>query len=233
MIMERAPEPELMQDLLQVKAYAQEDFSTGDDSLICRVEEYLLKKGKVLDSRSLIVDLGCGPGNITTRLGLRWPSVKVIGVDGSEAMLAIARSRKVEKMPNNSFENISYLCCDISLIADGSISLKENVDLIVSNSFLHHLHDPSKFWRTLKALSTKGTFHLHRDLRRPSSLDEAIALQKIYLPDSPEVLTREELASLQAAFTVSELKAQLNSQGLGHLSVLELGDRYLEIVGTF
>lgn len=39
-----------------------------------------------------IVDLGCGPGELTLTLGARWPDAAVIGVDSSPEMLAKARA---------------------------------------------------------------------------------------------------------------------------------------------
>ena len=93
MSMVRFPEPELMQDLHQVRAYSEADFSNSEDSLIARLDEYLIMKGKTLGSDSLIVDLGCGPGNITERLHAKWPWTDIFGIDGSEPMLAIARRR--------------------------------------------------------------------------------------------------------------------------------------------
>jgi len=38
-----------------------------------------------------VVDLGCGPGNVTAILKQRWPAAEVVGVDGSAPMLAKAR----------------------------------------------------------------------------------------------------------------------------------------------
>ena len=40
-----------------------------------------------------IVDLGCGPGNLTASLAERWPGATVIGVDSSPAMIEQARPR--------------------------------------------------------------------------------------------------------------------------------------------
>lgn len=231
--MKRVLEPELMQDLLQVQAYSDADFSESDNSLIHRIEEVLFQESKKLDSKSLIVDLGCGPGNITELLFSRWPTSEIMGIDGSEAMLALARQRKNQMNSTEAEIRINYCCCDFSSLGNGSIVLERQADLIVSNSLLHHLHDPSYFWEALKPLTAKGTVYLHRDLRRPSSMDDAIALQKAYLPEAPQVLIHDYLASLQAAFTVSEIKAQLESTGLEHLSVLEKSDRYLEVFGSF
>ena len=44
-----------------------------------------------VDPPSLVVDLGCGPGDLTARLAERWPDAQVVGVDSSPSMLAEAR----------------------------------------------------------------------------------------------------------------------------------------------
>ncbi|WP_030485624.1 trans-aconitate 2-methyltransferase [Nocardioides aequoreus] len=48
-----------------------------------------------------VVDLGCGPGNLTRLLAARWPEADVLGVDASEEMIARARS---EEGPRLRFE---------------------------------------------------------------------------------------------------------------------------------
>lgn len=39
-----------------------------------------------------VVDLGCGPGNLTALLAQRWPSAEVVGVDASPEMVERARA---------------------------------------------------------------------------------------------------------------------------------------------
>ena len=43
------------------------------------------------DDPRTVVDLGCGPGNLTALLAARWPSAEVRGVDSSTEMIAAAR----------------------------------------------------------------------------------------------------------------------------------------------
>ena len=52
------------------------------------------------EAPSSVVDLGCGPGNLTALLAQRWPAADVRGVDSSPEMIEAARSA----VPALSFE---------------------------------------------------------------------------------------------------------------------------------
>ena len=98
--------------------------------------------------------------------------------------------------------------------------------------FLHHIHYPEKFWRAIKSFGKRGSVIFHKDLRRPCSIQAANVLQKKYQPNAPFILKRDYLASLHAAFTVDEVRIQLDRVGLYQLKVFEVDDRYLEVVGV-
>jgi trans-aconitate 2-methyltransferase len=49
-----------------------------------------------ITSPRYVLDLGCGPGNLTATLARRWPAAEVVGVDNSEQMLAAAKATLAE-----------------------------------------------------------------------------------------------------------------------------------------
>lgn len=48
-----------------------------------------------VDAPSTVVDLGCGPGNLTSLLADRWPNADVTGVDSSAEMIARADDSRI------------------------------------------------------------------------------------------------------------------------------------------
>lgn len=227
--MQRVPEPELMDEAFQVKAYAAADFSDGDHALIADLADYLCSVNQIPHQGSMIIDIGCGPGNISEGLARYWPDSTVVGIDGSEAMLAVAKDRQQKASPD--LKRLSYRCLNISAMASSAFALASNAHLIVSNSLIHHLHNPDQLWMAIKNLAAPGAVVFHRDLRRPSTSEQAAALQLKHLPHAPAVLIKDYLASLHAAFTVEEIRAQLVLEGLDHLKVVEIEDRYLQVSG--
>jgi trans-aconitate 2-methyltransferase len=70
-----------------------------------------------------VVDLGCGPGNLTTLLRQRWPGAEVRGLDSSPEMIATARAVD---------DTITWEVADLRTWAAEA----EPVDVLVSNATL-------------------------------------------------------------------------------------------------
>jgi len=79
------------------------------------------------DAPRTVVDLGCGPGNLTALLKQRWPSAQVTGLDSSPEMIATARGRD---------DGVAYDVADLRDWRPPS-----PVDVLVSNATLQWVPD--------------------------------------------------------------------------------------------
>ncbi|MDT0203750.1 methyltransferase domain-containing protein [Nocardioides sp. AE5] len=69
-----------------------------------------------------VVDLGCGPGNLTATLAERWPGARIHGVDSSPEMIAAAPDA----------ERVTFAVADLRAWLDDA----EPVDVLLSNATL-------------------------------------------------------------------------------------------------
>lgn len=78
---------------------------------------------------SFVVDLGCGPGSMSDRLGARLPQATFVGVDSDRLLLELGRAR---------YPGISFVEADLADPAWPALSgLPERVDAAVSSTALH------------------------------------------------------------------------------------------------
>lgn len=219
--MERIVEPELMDDEAQARAYAEADFEEPNARFVALYQDFVgsLPRGAV------VLDLGCGPGDITLRIATEYPGIEVHGLDGSAAMLAFGRAAlDADAAPRDRVAFIEGLVPDAALP-------RARYEAVVSNSLLHHLHDPGGLWRMIRERGAPGAPVLVMDLMRPPSEAVAQALVDEYAAAEPEVLRRDFYNSLLAAFEPGEVRRQLEAAGLGHFSVEEASDRHLVVRG--
>ena len=87
-----------------------------------------------------VVDLGCGPGNLTRLLAERWPGAEVLGVDSSAEMVARARTevRGVRFEVGDLREWVSTGSADG---AGSAVGAGGDVDVLVTNATLQWLPD--------------------------------------------------------------------------------------------
>jgi SAM-dependent methyltransferase len=219
--MQRILEPEIMGDVEQAKAYDAADFSASHNRRVDVFKELAPPKAQ----RGEILDLGCGSGDLIFRLLLALPEVSIVGIDGSQAMIELARdtvARRAEFQGRASFV-VAFIPHDP---LPGSAYAT-----IMSNGFLHHLHEPQNLWRTIQNLATPDTFIFVADLRRPESVEEARRIVEARTAKEPEVLKRDFFNSLCAAFEVPEIQQQLAQAGISGLEVRPLDEIHLVVFG--
>ncbi|HEX5515613.1 MAG TPA: class I SAM-dependent methyltransferase [Gammaproteobacteria bacterium] len=217
--MQRILEPELMDDEEQAKCYAEADFGASNSRFMT-----LFKERFPEFSSGLILDLGCGPGDIPLRFVRRYSEVTVHGVDGSGPMLRYAQNALAHA------PDLRFRVRFVQGTLPDAVLPWHQYDAIVSNSLLHHLHRPETLWSTLTELGRPGAIVCIMDLRRPRSEEQARAIVEQYSGDEPELLKRDFFNSLLAAFTVDEVREQLATAGL-ELSVEACSDRHLLVWG--
>lgn len=76
-----------------------------------------------------VIDLGCGPGNVTQFLRRRWPDANITGLDSSAAMLTRAKAEHLAR-------RVTWQQADVR-----TWTAPESQDLIYSNAVLHWVDD--------------------------------------------------------------------------------------------
>ena len=220
MLLSRTPEPELMNEAEQALAYAHADFSVPHNQFID-----LFRSGFAnLAVDGAVLDVGCGPADVTLRFAKAYPDCRIDGVDGAPAMLALGRA---------SIE-VAGLSRRINLIEGylpGAILPRSHYDVILSNSLLHHLADPQVLWEAIRRYGKPRAAVFIMDLRRPDTSKEIETLVRQHAAGEPPILQRDFHHSLHAAYRPEEVRQQINQAGLEALTVTAIGDRHLIIHG--
>jgi len=218
--MQRIPEPELMDDDAQARAPM--------PRLISRTRTHVLLHSRErfadVDISGAVLDLGCGPADITVRFARAYPRCVVHGVDGAAAMLSYGERRVAQESLQSRITLVHGYLPDAQLPC-------MQYDAAISNSLLHHLRDPAALWRTLRACVRADAPVFVMDLLRPEGRAQAEALAEEYAANEPAILRHDFLHSLLAAYRLDEVKAQVHEAGLGYLTVEAVSDRHLAVHG--
>lgn len=218
--MKRTVETELMEDAAGAEGYARADFEEAHS----RVIELFDAVFRGIEITGAVLDLGCGPGDVTFRFARRFPAASFVAVDGSAAMIALARERRERSAAG---ANISFIETSLS---DETVP-RRVYDAIISTSCLHHLHDPHVLWKTIMCHAVPGTKIFIYDLLRPGDRGSAADMVEYYSGGEPGMLRRDFYNSLLAAFDPAEVAYQLVCCGLGELAVRAVSDRHMIIFG--
>jgi ubiquinone/menaquinone biosynthesis C-methylase UbiE len=100
-----------------------------------------------LPEAGVLLDIGTGPGILPIEIAKRYPSARIVGIDLSEKMVAIANSNKAKCAEAGRVE---FKVMDANQLAFADDSL----DMVVSTGSMHHWRQPvriiNEVYRCLK-----------------------------------------------------------------------------------
>jgi ubiquinone/menaquinone biosynthesis C-methylase UbiE len=124
------------------------------DSKYCRSRTFVERYGiwtrlvaRYSDPKSRVLDVGCGTGVFSFFAAKH--NREVIGVDGSDEMIAVCR----RKIMDGEFRNVSFLRTDVMSLHD---VVSGKMDLIICSSVLEYLDDVHGAIRVIVSLLKEG-----------------------------------------------------------------------------
>lgn len=187
--MKRTIEPALMLDPEQAEAYYK---SNRNNTKLFFKTVYKAVKKVTPDT---LVDLGCGPGDITEMLATIHPTTKITGIDDSQAMIDLT----------SNHDNVVFKKMAIT-------DVTEHYQRAVSSLALHHFQEPRQFWESIKRINPVDI--LVFDFLRPESEQELANIIKEKEPFEHELFKIDFENSLRACFTLEEITQQLSDHNL-------------------
>jgi ubiquinone/menaquinone biosynthesis C-methylase UbiE len=209
----RIPEPEVMDDSKEVQAYS----SAAADAYLSNIDDTFVEHTLRLigPAAGRALDIGCGPGQILTKLSARLPEWKFVGVDRSLTMI-----HRATRVPHSVFVFAGDACA----LPFGDSSF----DLVLCNSVLHHIGHPACLFAEICRIAKPGAAILLRDLRRPSRFGFPIHV-RWYGRHYDGLMYKLYRDSVRSAYTPEELSAMLNAAGISGARMFTHGATHLGI----
>lgn len=177
-----------------------------------------------LGARGRMLDIGTGPGDIPLRVAAAIADCRILGIDLSRHMLAVAERHRAA---SPFADRIEFRLAD----AKGLPFEDHAFDTVFSNTILHHIPEPRPFlaeaWRVLRP----GGALLIRDLFRPGSEAELQRLVALHAAEGTAEQRKMLADSLRAALTPAELRGIARELGLERagVEVVVDSDRHVSI----
>jgi SAM-dependent methyltransferase len=223
----RVPEPEVMDDSSDVQAYS----SAAAEAYLGKIDDTFVEHVLRLigPAPGWALDIGCGPGQIVMKLSERLPQWKFIGIDRSPAMIHRAVEVRDSRERSRTTHALSSARAKVPFLIGDATSLPFcdcTFDLILCNSVLHHIGDPSRLSAEIRRVAKPAAAILLRDLRRPSRIGYPLHV-RWYGRHYEGQMYKLYRDSVCAAYTRDELSAILRSAAIPGAQVFTHGSTHL------
>jgi ubiquinone/menaquinone biosynthesis C-methylase UbiE len=211
-MIERILEQEIMDSQEDADEYASFDNSAVNDEFVARALELAPAAGAVLD-------IGTGPADIAVLLAQRAPALRILAIDLGEHMLRLARANVAKA---GLTDRVEVRKADAKATGLPGASF----DLVISNSLVHHIPEPSSLFAELARLASPRAGLFIKDLHRPETEAELERLVDTYAQGCTEYQRRAFSESLHAGLTVAEVQGICSSLGLRGVEIRRCSDRH-------
>jgi SAM-dependent methyltransferase len=225
----RRPEPEVMDDSSEVQAYS----SAAAEAYLSKIDDSFVEHALRLVGAApgCALDIGCGPGQILRKLSARLPKWKFFGVDRSLTMVGRARETRDSRAASDPSRKAPSTAGSLDFLAGDAGSLPFRgctFDLVLCNSVLHHVADPSSLFAEIGRVAKPGAAILLRDLRRPSRIGIPFHV-RWYGRHYTGLMYKLYCDSVRAAYTCEELSGMLEKAGISGARLFTRGSTHLGI----
>lgn len=149
-------------------------------------------------NQGVVIDLGSGPCNFVIALAERFPNLKFVCYEGSEAMISIAK----ENIANANMSS------RIEIIHDDIFNATGTYDVVIANRLLHHINNTEQFWKLINRLSNNV---LVIDINRPP-IEVIEHIEKVDHYQEP-IYKEDLINSMKAAYSLQEVVDQIKDYG--------------------
>lgn len=207
--MKRVLEPECMASEQEARSYD----ALAQSRMNALLEECFVQAALKLGVRQgRVLDIGAGPGWIPIRLARLSPGMELLGVDSSEAMLAVAAKNARRA---GLADVVRFEAADAKALAYPD----DSFDLVLSHQTLHHLERPEQMLAEAARVLRPGGALLIRDVVRPPAGWLVKWYARVFGAGYDAEQRRMFEDSLRAALTPQELARAARRVGLAGFSV--------------
>jgi ubiquinone/menaquinone biosynthesis C-methylase UbiE len=224
----RILEPEVMDTIEEAVDYDSMDHSAVNQLFVKDLLNVIDRNGNNQDQadRTTVLDLGTGTALIPLQLLKSQPLLSpILACDLSLEMLNLARQHVQRQHLQVS---ILPIYCDCKRLPLSTAS----VDIVMSNSIVHHIPDPIDVFHEMRRVIRPGGVLFVRDLMRPESNEIVEHFVSTYTGDENAHQKQLFRQSLHAALTVDEVRELLQAANFDPNAVQATSDRHWTIAST-
>jgi len=226
MTLQRKLEPEVMDSAEDASEYNEMDHSEVNQAFVDELLVFLGTnegfKSRLDDEEEELIgvlDVGTGTALIPALLCDQHAAFKVMAVDMAVNMLELASYNVHASLRGDQIELVQADAKDLGYES-------EMFDVVISNSIVHHIHDPKQCVAEMVRVVQPGGAIFVRDLMRPESMETLESIVQTYAGDATEYCQQLFHQSLHAALTLDEMRQLVLDCGWNPDGVQATSDRH-------